>query len=290
MSWTVGCPQEWTNERMNDGGGHVPAGEFAPGCGLVLEILDNVALVTWYGEDQYNSIHALNIRVFPKIIEFAEGVPSVTHLVLQGSRGVFCTGGAPELLLDTSRRSFEERVAVFRAGQKWLSALLSSRLLTIAAVDGLVAGAGVDLLLAFDCVKLGKRARMNMSYSRVGVIPDLGGLELLAERFGRAGALKMYLSNATSDAEELQALKLGSIDDGLPVSSEGWALYVNKKIQITPSGFTAAKMVLWSSRSTHFDNHQQQVAREQAKLATGEAFEQRVRRLQAFRAILQKKP
>ena len=79
----------------------------------------------------------------------------------------------------------------------------------IAAVDGAAYGAGFSLALAADFVIATPRARLCMSFMRVGLVPDCGAFYLLPRVVGAQRAKELMLSARELGADE--ALKLGIV-------------------------------------------------------------------------------
>jgi 2-(1,2-epoxy-1,2-dihydrophenyl)acetyl-CoA isomerase len=79
----------------------------------------------------------------------------------------------------------------------------------IAAVDGAAAGAGFSLALSADFVLATPRAWFNMSFLKVGLVPDVGALYTLPRVVGVQRAKEIMLSARDIDAQE--ALRLGIV-------------------------------------------------------------------------------
>jgi enoyl-CoA hydratase/carnithine racemase len=80
--------------------------------------------------------------------------------------------------------------------------LQNLRVPTIAAVNGIAAGAGCSVALACDLVVATKSASFLQAFSKIGLIPDTGGTWFLPQRVGMARAMGLALL-----AEKLPAEK-----------------------------------------------------------------------------------
>jgi len=81
----------------------------------------------------------------------------------------------------------------------------------VAAVNGVVTGGSLGLVLAADQVVAAPVASFTPWYSVVGFSPDGGWSALLPDRIGRARASSVLFNNATISAE--QALEWGLVDE-----------------------------------------------------------------------------
>lgn len=128
-------------------------------------------------------------------------------LVVAGSGTDFCAGAD----LDPSRIDTIQTVADRHRRMKIVgeAAMTLHRLAkpTIAAVDGVAVGAGMNLALGCDVVVATSRARFSEIFVRRGLTLDFGGSWLLPRIVGIQRAKELALSGRIVDAEE--ALRIG---------------------------------------------------------------------------------
>jgi 2-(1,2-epoxy-1,2-dihydrophenyl)acetyl-CoA isomerase len=79
---------------------------------------------------------------------------------------------------------------------------------TIAAIDGVAAGAGLNLALGCDVAISSDRARFTEVFVRRGLTLDFGGTWLLPRRVGLARAKEMSLTGRIVDAAEAERIGL----------------------------------------------------------------------------------
>ncbi len=79
---------------------------------------------------------------------------------------------------------------------------------TVAAVDGVAAGAGLNLALACDFLLATERARFSEIFVKRGLTMDFGGTWLLPRRIGLARAKDLALSGRVVDAAEGERIGL----------------------------------------------------------------------------------
>ncbi len=120
---------------------------------------------------------------------------SIRVLVLTGAGRAFCAG---QDLADRAMQKVDGKMPdignVVEASYKPLILRLQNlRVPTIAAVNGIAAGAGASLALACDLVIATKSASFLQAFSKIGLIPDTGGTWFLPQRVGMARAMGLAL-------------------------------------------------------------------------------------------------
>jgi len=79
---------------------------------------------------------------------------------------------------------------------------------TVAAVDGVAAGAGLNLALGCDLLVASDRARFSEIFVRRGLTLDFGGTWLLPRRIGLGRAMDLALTGRVIDVGEAERLGL----------------------------------------------------------------------------------
>jgi 2-(1,2-epoxy-1,2-dihydrophenyl)acetyl-CoA isomerase len=130
-------------------------------------------------------------------------------LVLTGAGKAFCPGadlqGVASRADDVALRPTDFRVPV---------QLHNLHAVTIAAVNGACAGAGLGWALACDFRYAAASARFNTAFLEVGVAGDMGGPWTLARIVGPAKARELYFFPDKFDAQE--ALRIGMVSRVFP--------------------------------------------------------------------------
>jgi len=129
-------------------------------------------------------------------------------LVIIGAGGEFCAGAD----LDPSRldrlQSVEDRHARMKVVGAAAMALHRLTKPSIAAVDGVAVGAGMNLALGCDVVVATERARFSEIFVRRGLTVDFGGSWLLPRIVGLQRAKELALSGRMVEAEEAASIGL----------------------------------------------------------------------------------
>jgi len=112
-------------------------------------------------------------------------------VVLTGAGPAFCSG---QDLVDGAGLSGAALEATLQDEYvPMLRALIDCPVPTIAAVNGVAAGAGANLALAADVVIASDAAVFVQAFSRIGLIPDAGGTWTLPRQIGMARAMGAML-------------------------------------------------------------------------------------------------
>ena len=144
-------------------------------------------------------------------IETAESDPTVSVLIITGEGSAFSAGGNVTDMAERTGMFAGDTEAVaeaYRSGiQRLTTALLSSDLVLVAAVNGPAVGAGFDLALACDLRIGAGTARFAHTFVDLGILPGDGGAWLLPRVVGWQRAAELAFTARVVDAEE--ALRLG---------------------------------------------------------------------------------
>lgn len=138
--------------------------------------------------------------------------PNIGAVILTGAGGAFCAGGDVKRFasqdanagasLETASLSLRHRMEVSR----WLHEMPK---VTIAAIPGAAAGAGLSLALACDFRIAAKGAKLTTAFAKVGLAGDFGGTFFLTQLVGAAKARELYLLSDIILAEEAE--KIGMV-------------------------------------------------------------------------------
>ena len=128
-------------------------------------------------------------------------------LVLQANGRSFSTGGDVRAFYDQHDDAETYAREIVGLLNETIEALLRFPAPTIVAVNGLVTGGAIGLVLACDLVIVSPQASFTPYYNVVGFSPDGGWTALLPEFIGYARTAEALLTNATVTAE--QAVRWG---------------------------------------------------------------------------------
>ncbi|MBU1023770.1 enoyl-CoA hydratase/isomerase family protein [bacterium] len=132
-------------------------------------------------------------------------------LILTGNDRVFSTGADVGSIRDISPH---EARHFARSGKMAFGRLEELNIPTIAAINGLCLGGGLELALCCDFRIATQKARFAQSEVNIGIIPGWGGCVRLPRTIGQTNAMRMIMSGDMINAKE--ALALGLISSIVP--------------------------------------------------------------------------
>jgi enoyl-CoA hydratase/carnithine racemase len=141
-------------------------------------------------------------------IDAAEKAGDVKVMVVTSAREGFFAAGA-----DIKHMSTIDADSFLAYGDKMRAVndrLAASPWLSIAAVDGLALGGGLELAMACTMRVAGPRAKLGLPEVKLGLIPGAGGTQRLTQLVGRGRSLDIMLTARQVGAEE--ALQIGLVD------------------------------------------------------------------------------
>jgi 2-(1,2-epoxy-1,2-dihydrophenyl)acetyl-CoA isomerase len=145
--------------------------------------------------------------------------PEVGCIIVTGSERGFCAGGDVTAMnaahaSSVGTPSFEQRVDRQRAIHRLSGLLHAIPKVTIAAVNGAAAGAGLGIALACDQRIASDKAKFTTAFAKVGFGGDFGVTWPLTRLLGEAKAKELlFLSDVLTAAE---ALALGLVSRVVP--------------------------------------------------------------------------
>ena len=222
-----------------------------------------VALVTLNRPDALNSFTRQMHRDLWAALDRAEANPQVRALVITGAGRGFCAGAdlaefdfapGPDLV-----KRADPGPVIDQAFNPTARRLQSLRMPTIAAVNGVAAGAGASLAMTCDITIAATGASFIQAFSKIGLVPDAGGSWFLVERLGLARAMALAMTGDKLPAA--QAKEWGLVWD---VSDDcvGAALALAARLSVMPTKALVATRALLRDAGTRTLNQQLDVERD----------------------------
>jgi 2-(1,2-epoxy-1,2-dihydrophenyl)acetyl-CoA isomerase len=175
-----------------------------------LHIEGNLAWLRLSRPEHGNALTAAMAAELVEATHLLEDHPELGYVVLIGDGGHFCLGGDLHAF-----RASEDDLPNYLRGMladlhRATASLLRMRPMTIAAVNGTAAGAGLSLVCATDLAISAQSARYTLAYTRVGLSPNGGSTWLLPRIIGTRRATEMAYTNRLLSATE--ALEWGLVN------------------------------------------------------------------------------
>ncbi len=167
------------------------------------EVADGLARLTLNRPDRLNSMTNQMVREAHDALHLAGNDPSIRVLVLTGEGRGFCPGadldhfssGATDEKLDARHFHITTMLHELPA-------------VTVAAVNGACAGAGLGWALACDLRVAADTAKFNTAFLDVAVAGDMGGPWTLSRLVGASKARELYFLPGKFDAAEAHRIGL----------------------------------------------------------------------------------
>lgn len=161
----------------------------------------DVAVVTLDRPDRFNAIEMSLSQGVVDAVERAAG--EARALVLTGSGKAFCSGAdLAELIADYPARGPNLGDVLDRIFHPMIAALVDAQIPTVAAINGVAAGAGLGVALACDIRIAAESASFVSAFTGIGLVPDSGTTWGLPATVGVGRALELTLTNRRLTAAE----------------------------------------------------------------------------------------
>lgn len=182
---------------------------------VLYEVRGAVAVLTLNRPAALNSFTRAMHQALWAALDRAEADAAVRALVITGAGRGFCAGAdlaefdfapGPDLVARA-----DPGPVIEQAFNPTVRRLQRLRMPTLAAVNGVAAGAGASLAMTCDIAIAAPQASFIQAFSKIGLIPDAGGSWFLVERLGLARALALAMTGDKLGAA--QAKEWGMIWD-----------------------------------------------------------------------------
>lgn len=168
-------------------------------------LTDGVARLTLNRPDKLNSFTGQMHAELRQALDAVQADSRVRVLLLTGAGRAFCAGqdlADPDMAAPADGVMPDIGNVVEKNYKPLVMRLQTLRVPTVAAVNGIAAGAGVSLALACDLVVATQSASFLQAFSKIGLIPDTGGTWFLPQRVGMARAMGLAMLADKLPAEQ----------------------------------------------------------------------------------------
>jgi 2-(1,2-epoxy-1,2-dihydrophenyl)acetyl-CoA isomerase len=229
---------------------------------LIVERQDGVLYLTMNRPDKLNALSDQMIAGLLEELNRAAHDREVGAVVLTGAGRGFCAGGdigrmrerneggnaesgARAQSASAGEQGIQTRISQLRRSEEVSLLLHEMPKVTIGAINGPAAGAGLSIALACDLRIASDNARFGTAFARVGFSGDFGGTYLLTQLVGPAKARELYFTAEVIGAEE--ALKLGMVNRVVPAAS------LTEEVRAFAKRLAAGPVVAYSYMKAHLN-------------------------------------
>ncbi|HEY41401.1 MAG TPA: enoyl-CoA hydratase/isomerase family protein, partial [Dehalococcoidia bacterium] len=169
-----------------------------------------IATMTLNRPDEMNALSPSMRESMYQVIENISKDKTVRVLIITGAGRAFCSGAdVKSLAANANRPISQERPSRTGSGRVSVHVLMQKcEKPIIAAVNGVAAGAGLDLAMACDIRIASDSARFTEVYIRRGLLPVEGGIHLLPRLVGIDKACELIWTGDMIDAREAERIGL----------------------------------------------------------------------------------
>jgi enoyl-CoA hydratase len=211
---------------------------------LLLDVKDNIAVVTLNRPDKLNALNAQTINDLNSVFDELKENEEVYVVVLTGSGEKAFVAGADIKELNKldmiSAKEFAEK------GQSVLNKIEKFDKPVIAAVNGFALGGGCELALACHIRLASDNAKFGQPEVNLGVIPGYGGTQRLARLINTGRAMEYILTADMISADE--AYRIGLVSKVYP-QNELLDKAIEMAKKITDKGQQAIRLAMNAVRA-----------------------------------------
>jgi 2-(1,2-epoxy-1,2-dihydrophenyl)acetyl-CoA isomerase len=218
-----------------------------------------VALITLNRPQALNSFTRQMHHELWEALNKVEADKAIRAAVITGAGRGFCAGAdlgefdfAPGV--DLVKRA-DPGPIIDKAFNPTVRKLVALRVPTIAAVNGVAAGAGASLAMTCDLAVAAHNASFIQAFSKIGLVPDAGGTWFLIKKLGLARAMGAAMLGDKLSAKD--AKEWGMIWDVAPEGEDcvAAAMKLAQRLAVMPTkALVATRKLLHEAASRSLDN------------------------------------
>lgn len=181
---------------------------------ILYELKDSIGYLTINRPQFLNALNKVCLKEFLEILTQWKSNESCRGIIITGAgQKAFSPGADINVFAEESRRAIGGR-EWSRYGQTVLEYLENLGKPSVAAINGIAMGGGLELALACTFRIAVESARLGLPEISVGIIPGWGGTQRTRQIVGKAKAMELVLIGEPISAEE--ALRIGLLTMVVP--------------------------------------------------------------------------
>ena len=173
--------------------------------------IGSTGLLEFNRPDAMNAINPSVMQCLSDAFDKLEQNDAIEKIILFGRGKAFIAGADIKFFVDhIQNNTINEIYSFTQAGHRVLDKIANSKKQTIAFLDGLTLGGGLELALAFDARLATKRTVLSFPETSIGIYPGLGGTQR-TPRLIKKGLAKFLIATGNMIKAE-QALEFGLVN------------------------------------------------------------------------------
>ncbi|XP_062828185.1 methylglutaconyl-CoA hydratase, mitochondrial isoform X1 [Anolis carolinensis] len=159
-------------------------------------------------EHAKNALNKHVVKMISKVMEALKTDKKVRTVIFRSEvPGVFCAGAD---LKERAKMHSSEVSSFVSKARATINEIANLPVPTIAAIDGIALGGGLELALACDIRVAATSAKMGLVETKLAIIPGAGGTQRLPRTVGVSLAKELIFSARVLDGEEAKSIGLVS--------------------------------------------------------------------------------
>ena len=179
----------------------------SPSSSIIVDVQQSGAVEIWLNRPE--RLNALGVEMVETLQKAVDGAlaAGATALVIRAKGRGFCAGAD---LKERRTMTESDRHAHNRAINAAVNAVAAAPVPTIAVINGIAMGGGLELALGCDIRIAAESAQIGLTEARIGAIPGAGGTQRLPRLIGISRALDMMYTGEPVSART--AFEIGLVN------------------------------------------------------------------------------
>lgn len=160
--------------------------------------------------ESVNKFNRLTLNELRQAVDTIKADASVKGVIVSSGKDVFIVGADITEFVDNFKLPDAELVAGNLEANKIFSDFEDLNVPTVAAINGIALGGGLEMCLAADFRVMSATAKIGLPEVKLGIYPGFGGTVRLPRIIGADNAFEWIAAGKENRAED--ALKVGAVD------------------------------------------------------------------------------
>ena len=160
--------------------------------------------------ESVNKFNRLTLNELRQAVDAIQADASVKGVIVSSGKDVFIVGADITEFVDNFKLPEAELVAGNLEANRIFNAFEDLEVPTVAAINGIALGGGLEMCLAADYRVMSTSAKIGLPEVKLGIYPGFGGTVRLPRLIGPDNAIEWIAAGKENRAED--ALKVGAVD------------------------------------------------------------------------------